>query len=117
MEVTSMKFLVLAYGAEADWLALSPDQREVLLAQDAVLRARGDIVAAVGRPTTVRSPGGATARAERAFASAPLPMAGFGLIDADDVDQAVRLVEGTPCARANGAVELWPVRDLEEEAK
>ena len=104
-----MKFLVLAYGAEADWLALSPEQQEALLAQDGVLRARGDIVAAVGQPTTVRSPGGDTVIAEHGFASAPLPMVGFGLIDADDADHAVRLVEGTPCARANGAVELWPV--------
>ena len=104
-----MKFLVLAYGAEADWQALSPEQQEVLLAQDAVLRARGDIVAVLGKPTTVRSPGGATVTADRGFASAPLPMVGFGLIDADDADHAVRLVEGRPCARANGAVELWPV--------
>ena len=104
-----MKFLVLAYGAEADWLALSPEQQEELLKQDAVLRARCDTIGVVGRPTTVRSPGGATVTAGGAFANAPLPMVGFGLIDADDADHAVRLVESTPCARANGVVELWPV--------
>ncbi len=39
----------------------------------------------------------------------PLPLAGFGVIEAADLDEAVRLVAGTPCARALGAVEIRPI--------
>lgn len=112
-----MKYLVLAYGAEEDWLALSPTEQQALLAQDDVLLARGDLVAALGHPTTVRAAGGEIVTSGGAFARAALPMVGFGLIEADDLDHAVRLVEGTPCARAKGAVELWPIRDLERERR
>ena len=37
-----MKYLVLAYGSEEDWNALSKSERDALLAQDQVLRQRGD---------------------------------------------------------------------------
>lgn len=33
-----MKFLCLAYGAEADWKALTQDERDSFLAQDEILR-------------------------------------------------------------------------------
>jgi len=56
-----------------------------------------------------------TARRPQRTVHSPPPLAGFGVIDAADLDEAIRLVEGTPCARAKGAVELWPIRDLEHE--
>ena len=46
-----MKFLCLAYGAEADWTALSPEEQERLLAQDKVIKDQGNNVAAL-RPAT-----------------------------------------------------------------
>jgi len=110
-----MKYLCLAYGDEKDWNALSRDQQDALLAQDDVLRGRGDLVAAVGRATTVRAWDGKATTTDGPFATAAAPLAGFGVIDAADLDEAIRLVEGTPCARAKGAVELWPIRDLEHE--
>ena len=109
-----MKYLVLAYGSEEDWLALSEREREACLAQDAVLRARGDLVAALDGPTTVRAPEGTVVTLHARFAASDRPMVGFGLIEADDLEHAVRLVQDTPCVCAKGAVELWPVRDLGE---
>ena len=38
-----------------------------------------------------------------------LPVAGFGLIEAADLDQAIAMVAGTPCAVAYGVVEVWPL--------
>jgi hypothetical protein len=35
--------------------------------------------------------------------------------EADDLDHAIRLVEGTPCTRARGAIEVRPLRNLEQE--
>jgi hypothetical protein len=38
-----------------------------------------------------------------------LPIAGFALVEAATIDEAVDLVAGTPCAVAHGVVEVWPV--------
>lgn len=111
-----MKFLCLAYGAEADWRALSADEQAALLAQDEVLRKRGDLVAAAGLAvTTVQSPDGVTRTTPQPFAQSRVPLAGFGIIEADDLDEAVRLVAQTPCARAGGAVELRPITAMNDE--
>jgi hypothetical protein len=108
-----VKFLVLAYGAEKDWLALSQTERDRLLAQDEVLRRRGDTVAAVEPAvTTVRNPDGHLTTSPEPFASLRAPLAGFGVIEAADLDEAVRLVANTPCAVAQGAVELRPIMEL-----
>ncbi len=105
-----MKYLVLAYGHERDWQALSKREQDELLAQDQVLRDRGDLVAALEGPaTTVRAWDGSPLASEGPFGVAPLPLAGFGIIEAADLEEAVRLVAGTPCAQARGAVELRPV--------
>ena len=105
-----MRFLCLAYGADADWRALSAEQQAALLAQDDVLRGRGDLVAAVDpAPTTARAPDGEPIVAAGAFAESRVPLAGFGIIEAADLAKAIRLVADTPCARAGGAVELRPI--------
>ena len=102
-----MKFLVLAYGTEEQWNRLPESERTALLAQDEVLRTRGDVVAAVqGAVTTVRAWDGTPTTTEGAFAASSAPLAGFGIIDAADVDDAIQLVAQTPCARAKGAVEV-----------
>ena len=112
-----MRFLCLAYGAEEDWRALSADEQAALLAQDDVLRARGDLVASVQpTPTTVRSPDGATSTSDGDFAASRVPLAGFGIIDAADLDEAIRLVADTPCARAGGAVVLRPIGEMNHVA-
>jgi hypothetical protein len=105
-----MKYLVLAYGAEGDWMALSKDEQDAVLAQDEELRQRGDIVAAVERAvTTVRAWDGNPVTTPGAFAESRLPLAGFGIVEAADLNEAIRLVAQTPCARAKGAVELRPI--------
>ncbi len=106
-----MKFLVLAYGAEKDWEALSKRDQEELLAQDDVLRGRGDTVAAVERGVTVRAWDRTPHLTDGPFARSDVPLAGFGVIEARDLDEAVSLVARTPCAVARGAVEIWPVRN------
>ncbi len=105
-----MKYLVLAYGHERDWQALNKREQDELLEQDQVLRDRGDLVAALGEPaTTVRAWDGTPLASEGPFGVSPLPLAGFGIVEAADLDEAIRLVAGTPCARARGAIELRPI--------
>jgi hypothetical protein len=43
------------------------------------------------------------------FMSAGLPLAGFGIIEAETIDEAVELASRTPCAVAQGVVEVWPL--------
>lgn len=60
--------------------------------------------------TTVRAwEDGRPLATEGPFGVSPLPLAGFGIVEAADLDEAVRLVAETPCARARGAVELRPI--------
>lgn len=40
---------------------------------------------------------------------ADLPVAGFAVIEAASLEEAADLVSGTPCAVAQGVVEVWPL--------
>jgi len=104
-----MRFLCLAYGAEKDWVDLPEARRAELLAQDEVLRQRGDLVAAVGEPTVVQAWDGSHTTSPDAYATGPAPLAGFSVIEALDLAEAIRLVAGTPCGVARGAVEIRPL--------
>jgi len=104
-----MKYLCLAYGDEKDWKALSKSEQDQLLAQDEVLRERGDFVAPVGTATTVQAPNGKLITGNGPFADSKVPLAGFSLIEAGDLNEVIELVSKTPCPNAGGAVEVWPV--------
>ena len=43
------------------------------------------------------------------FMRAGLPVAGFAVIEAANLEEAVEMVSRTPCAVANGVVEVWPL--------
>lgn len=103
-----MKFLCLAYGDETAWNALPKSTQEALLAQDDALRARGALVAEVRAPVTVRFENGRAHTVDGPFGQAPLPLAGFYVLEARDIDEAVGLLSQTPCAHA-GAYELRPL--------
>jgi hypothetical protein len=105
-----MKYLCLAYGGEKAWNELAESDQDRLLALDDVLRKRGDLVAAVGlQITTVRAWDGTPVVTEGALADLKLPLAGFSIIEASDLNQAIQLVAHTPCARAKGAIEIRPI--------
>lgn len=107
-----MRFLCLAYGKEADWHRLSAEQQQDLLRQDEVLRQRGALVAVLGEPTVVRAWDGPVVRDDGPYAPSEAPLVGFSVIEAADLDEAVDLVAGTPCAVAHGAIEVRPLVDL-----
>lgn len=108
-----MKFLVLAYGDEQDWKALSKSEQDALLAQDEVMRKRGDLVAAVEQTvSTVKAWDGNPDVEKKPFTTSDRHLAGFGIIEADDLAHAIELVKDTPCARAKGAVELRAITEI-----
>lgn len=102
-----MKYLCLAYGDDEDWKLLSRGERDERLAADEMLRKRGDLVVSVQpRVTTVRAWDGTPTTTVGAFANAPTKLAGFYVIEATDLDEAVKLAAGTPCPRTGGVIEV-----------
>jgi len=43
------------------------------------------------------------------FMRSALPVAGFAIIEAASMTEAVEMVSRTPCAVAHGVVEVWPL--------
>jgi hypothetical protein len=80
------------------------------------LRENGKIVAAealqsVTTATTVRVRNGRTSMTDGPFAETKEQLAGFYLIDARDLDEALQLASKIPPARV-GSIEVRPVRQL-----
>jgi hypothetical protein len=75
-----------------------------------ILRESGAIIGKAGSPVLVRNPADEGVQTSRApFMRADLPIAGFSLIDAASVEDAIEQVAKTPCAVAYGVVEIWPL--------
>jgi hypothetical protein len=111
-----MKYLCLAYGAESDWKALDESEQNKLLAADDVIRKRGALMAAVEPVvTTVRAWDGKAEVTQHSFALLGAPLAGFSIIEAADIDEVIRLIADTPCARAKGAIEIRPIMFINDE--
>lgn len=104
------KFVTIGYGDEAGYKQTSPDIRDAAHAHDASLVNAGALVGRAGQPVQVRNPNGAGVQVENAaFMKTALPIAGFAIIEATDIDEAIRMVSKTPCAVAQGVVEVWPL--------
>jgi hypothetical protein len=107
-----MKFLCLAYGDEDGWKSLSTLEQQDALAHDAVVRERGNLMAAVQTTvTSVRNWGGKLEVQAGASVPLELPLAGFSVIDAASLEEVIQLVSNTPCARARGVIEIQPFLD------
>jgi len=51
------------------------------------------------------------------FAKPKLPLAGFSIIEAKDIDEVVQLIANTPCARTKGAIEIRPCWNFSEKSE
>lgn len=104
------KFLTIGYGDRAGYDRTPASVREAAHAHDARLAADGAMLATAGRPVQVRNAENRGVRTQRgAYSTATLPVAGFGLIDAATLDEAIDLAAKSPCAVAHGVIEVWPL--------
>ena len=104
------KFLTIGYGDTAHYEAADPALRDKAHAHDRWLAEQGAVIAALGEPTQVRNPEGAEVRTtDGSYMRSDLPVAGFALIEAATLEEAVERVSGTPCAVTHGVVEVWPL--------
>ncbi|GGN08383.1 hypothetical protein GCM10011609_55020 [Lentzea pudingi] len=109
-----MKFVTIGYGERAGYDATDQAVRDEAHAHDARLRAAGVEMGIAGAPVQVRNTGGDGTKVEEgAFMTSALPVAGFAVVEAESLEEAVRMVAGTPCAVANGVVEVWPLQSAQ----
>jgi hypothetical protein len=109
-----MNYLCLVY-LEKDQLHACPD--EVCHAYGQTLRTSGHHVAAqalqpVETATTVRVRNGQMSLTDGPFAETKEQLAGFYLIDAKDLNEAIHLASKIPPAKY-GSIEVRPVRELD----
>lgn len=109
-----MKYLLLVYGEERLMATVRDaecrDYSEPLYRTGLIVAA--DALEPVETATTVRVRDGEVSVTDGPFAETKEQLAGFYLIDAEDLDQAIHLASGIPPARI-GSIEIRPVRELQ----
>ncbi|MFC6633454.1 YciI family protein [Microbulbifer taiwanensis] len=113
-----MKYLCLVYSDEEKLHSLpdSPEDSECQAYAESVAGS-GRMLAAealepVSSATTVRMRGGKVTITDGPFAETKEQLAGFYLLDAGNLDEALEMASGIPAARV-GSVEVRPVRQLQ----
>jgi hypothetical protein len=112
-----MKYLCLVYGEE-DKIAAMNDHE--CLAYDAAVRASGHCVASealqpVSSATTLRVRGGKLSIYDGPFAETKEQLAGFYMLEARDLNEAIQLAAKIPPARV-GSIEVRPIRSIRENS-
>ena len=108
-----MKYLCLVYGEESKISAMTDDE---CMAYDAAIRQSGTCLASeplqsVQSATTVRIRNGRLSITDGPFAETKEQLAGFYLIQARDLNDAIQIASRIPPARV-GCIEVRPVREL-----
>ncbi len=112
-----MKYLCLVYLSEENWNAC-PDTTCFTFAEQ--LAKSGHMIAAeplhpIQTATTVRVRNGQMAMTDGPFAETKEQLAGFYLIDAKDLNEAINWAAKIPPAKF-GSIEVRPVRELDLSA-
>lgn len=103
-------FITIGYGDEAGYNRTPADVRDAAHAADAEQQERGTIMGMAKAPTLVRNPEARGVETSAGpFLSARLPVAGFALIEAADLSEAIAIAAKAPCAVCHGVVEVWPL--------
>jgi hypothetical protein len=108
-----MKYLCLVYGEEKDMAAMTDDE---CMAYDQGLRNAGKWIASEAlqparTSAVVRVRDGKVSVRDGPFAETKELLAGFYLIDAADLKEAIDLASQIPPARV-GTIEVRPIREL-----
>ncbi len=105
------KFITIGYGDPAGYDRTPQVVRDAAHAQDAKLVSEGALIGIAGTPVQVRNPEAAGVEIQGGqFMSSDLPIAGFAVIEAASLEEAIEKVSQVPCAVAHGVVEIWPLK-------
>ncbi|SEM35052.1 YciI family protein [Halomonas caseinilytica] len=117
-----MKYLCLVYSDEELLHSLpeSPRDEECLAYAESVQESgrliAGEALAPVQTATTVRVRTGKTTVTDGPFAETKEQLAGFYMVEARDLNEALTIAAGIPAARV-GSIEVRPVRQLDVPAR
>ena len=108
-----MKYICLVYGEESKIAAMDDDE---CMEYDAAIRKSGKCIASeslqrLNTAKTVRVRSGKVSIVDGPFAETKEALAGFYLVDAKDMEEALRIAEKIPPAQV-GCIEVRPVRQL-----
>jgi hypothetical protein len=115
-----MRYILLIYADERDWEAKSPAERQAVIAEHNTLDAElvragkwktSDALQPTRTATTVRIRDGKALVTDGPYAETKEQLAGFYVIDARDLDDAIAIASRIPPARW-GAVEVRPISEM-----
>lgn len=104
------KFVTIGYGDRAGYDRTDDRILDEAHKADEALRQGGATMGIAWTPVQVRNPDGAGVEVTAGpFLTSALPVAGFAIIEAATLEDAVAMVAKVPCAVAHGVVEVWPL--------
>lgn len=104
-------FITIGYGDRAGYDQTDPAIRDEAHRHDDRLCQLGVVMGIAGTAVQVRNHDGAQVDVTNGpFLRSELPVAGFAIIEAETVAEAVELVSKSPCAVCRGVVEVWPLQ-------
>lgn len=107
------KFITIGYGDEKGYQQTDPAVRNAAHAQDAKIKAAGALIGVAGEAVQVRNHNDRGVQTTTGpYMHCRLPVAGFAVIEAKDLREAIEMVSKVPCAVAQGVVEVWPLNEI-----
>lgn len=104
------KFIAIGYGDREGYDCTPKLLRDAAHAHDQALREDGALMGVAVSPVQVRNHQGQQVQTqEGSYMTPELPVAGFTVIEASTMAEAIDMMSKTPCAIANGVVEVWPL--------
>ncbi len=112
-----MKYLLLIYESEAGFAGMSGAEQarifEEYMDYTKGIRKSGNYIGgealqAISTATTVRVKNGKTITTDGPFAETREQLGGFYLVEAKDLDEAIKLAAGIPASRT-GSIEVRPI--------
>jgi hypothetical protein len=115
-----MKFVCLGYHDEAQWQAIPQSERNALLddtfAYARLLLKKGHIIddralQGAASSATLRFEQGTVAVTDGPFAETKEQLGGLMVLEASDLNEAIRLMSKMPCMRMGGSIEIRPINE------
>lgn len=104
------KFITIGYGDREGYDRTAKAVRDAAHAHDEVLQKSGVLMGIAGLPVQVRNHEAKKVQTEDGpYMAAKLPVAGFAVIEAPTMAEAIKMVSKTPCSVTYGVVEVWPL--------
>ncbi|MEJ6848089.1 YciI family protein [Sinorhizobium fredii] len=111
-ELQMPKYIAIGYGDQAGYDRTPQNIREAAHHHDASLKQRGVMMGIAETPIQVRNPNGSGVLTQTGpYLSSDLPIAGFSIMEAKDINEAIEFASKSPCAVAHGVIEIWPLKE------